>query len=92
MQALFGALPLPARRLLLGIVDMLGIAFFLFLAFYGVGMVERGARTFTMIYGMSKGLPFAAVPVSAALAAVQLILVAVRDQARIRRDGEHVFP
>jgi hypothetical protein len=34
-----------------------------------------------MIYGMNKALPFAAVPVAAVVAAVQLVLVAIRDQA-----------
>ena len=84
VQVLFERLPAPARRALLGVLDLLAIAFFVFLAFYGLGMVERGAKTFTMIYGMSKALPLAAVPVGAALAALQLVLVAVRDQARLR--------
>lgn len=85
VQVLFERLPAPARRALLGILDLLAFGFFLFLAFYGLGMVERGGKTFTMIYGMSKTLPLAAVPVGAALAALQLALVAVRDQARLQR-------
>lgn len=85
VQVLFERLPAALRRGLLGLLDLIGIAFFVFLAFYGIGMVERGARTFTMIYGMSKALPLAAVPVGAALAAVQLVLVALRDQARLAR-------
>lgn len=92
VQMLFAALPLAARRALLLLIDLLGIAFFVLLIVYGVGLTERGARTFTMIYGMSKALPFAAVPVAAALAAVQLALVAVRDQARIGLHPEHVAP
>ncbi len=43
--------------------------------------MESGLSRFTMIYGMNKALPFAAVPVSAALASVQIVLVAIRDQA-----------
>jgi len=35
-----------------------------------------------MIFGMSLALPYAAVPVSASLAAIQLLLVALRDQGR----------
>ncbi len=92
VQAVFGALPLGARRVLLLVLDLLGIAFFALLFFYGIGMVDRGGRTFTMIYGVSKALPFAAVPVAAAIAVVQLALVAVRDQARLRVHPEHVFP
>lgn len=85
VQMLFERLPAAARRALLGVLDLLGIAFFVFLAFYGLGMVERGGHTFTMIYGMTKALPLAAVPVGAALAALQLTLVALRDQARMAR-------
>ena len=84
VQVLFERLPAPVRRHLLLVLDLLGIVFFLFLAIYGLGLIERGAKTFTMIYGLSKAVPFAAVPVGAALAAVQLALVAVRDQARLR--------
>lgn len=93
VQVLFEKLPPTARRVLLGGLDLLAIAFFLFLAFYGLGLVERGGKTFTMIYGLSKAMPFAAVPVGAALAALQLALVAVRDQARLRREPlAVVFP
>lgn len=93
VQVLFERLPPGSRRVLLGLLDALGIAFFAFLTLYGMGMVERGARTFTMIYGASKALPFAALPVGAALATVQLLLVALRDQARLSRQPSHmVFP
>ncbi len=83
VQILFGALPRGLQRVLLALLDIIGIAFFVFLCFYGIGLVERGARTFTMIYGASKAIPFAAVPVSAGLAALQLTLVAIRDQATL---------
>lgn len=93
VQVLFERLPAVARRVLLALLDALGIAFFAFLTLYGLDMVERGTKTFTMIYGASKALPFAALPVGAALAAVQLLLVAVRDQARLsRQPNAMVFP
>ncbi len=82
VELLFDRFPAGMRRVLLGLLDLLAIAFFALLLFYGLGMVEKGAKHFTMIYGMSKALPFAAVPVSAALACLQLVLVAIRDQAR----------
>ncbi len=90
VQALFEHLPAGLRRNLLAVIDALGIAFFVFMLFYGLGLVERGSKTFTMIYGTSKALPFAAVPVGAALAAIQLLLVAIRDQERLRRDPEQI--
>ena len=71
-------------------MDVLAVGFFAVLVWYGIGMVERGERVSTMIYGLSKMVPFAAVPVSAALATIQLILVAVRDQARLARTPDVV--
>ncbi len=79
---LFDALPPPLRRWLLAALDLLAFCFFAFLLYYGVGFTVSGAGRFTMIYGMNKALPFAAVPAAAALACVQIVLVACRDQAR----------
>lgn len=74
-------LPRVPRRILLALLDLLALSFFLYLLYFGIGFVESGLSRFTMIYGMNKALPFAAVPVSAALASVQIVLVAIRDQA-----------
>jgi TRAP-type C4-dicarboxylate transport system permease small subunit len=90
VQMLFAHLPPTVRRCLLAFIDVLGIVFFAALFWYGLGMVERGGRVTTMIYGMSKSLPFAAVPTSAALAMLQLSLVAVRDQLRLARNPDVV--
>jgi TRAP-type C4-dicarboxylate transport system permease small subunit len=86
VQVLFERLPARTRRLLLGALDLLALAFFVLLAGYGLVLVERGTRTFTMISSMNKALPFAAVPAGAALAAVQLALVGLRDQMRLQRE------
>ncbi|MEZ5660835.1 MAG: TRAP transporter small permease [Burkholderiaceae bacterium] len=91
VQVLFEQFPAPLRRGLLALLDALALAFFVFLAFYGLGLVERGSKTFTMIDGLSKALPFAAVPVGAGLAAVQIALVAARDQGRLAREANVVI-
>ncbi len=78
-------LPMSLRRLILLLVDVLALAFFVFLLIYGIGLVEKGLTRFTMIFGFTKALPFAAVPVAAALASLQLVLVAVRDQAAFEK-------
>ena len=88
VQLLFEKLPPGVRRWGLLAFDALALLFFGFLVVFGIDMVERGTRSFTMIYGMTKALPFAAVPVSAALACVQLLLVALRDQARFGVDTD----
>ncbi len=76
-------LPPVLRRVVLAGLDLLALCFFLYLLYFGIGFVESGLSRFTMIYGMNKALPFAAVPVSALFAAVQLVLVAIRDQANL---------
>lgn len=80
---LFDALPALWRRRLLLLLDLLALAFFLFLLVYGIGLVQSGANRLTMIYGLSKALPFASVPVAAALAAFQTACAMLRDQARL---------
>jgi len=86
VELVFDRFPAGVQRVLLAVLDLIALAFFALLLFYGLGMVDKGAKHFTMIHGMSKALPFAAVPVAAALACMQLALVAVRDQARFSRD------
>jgi TRAP-type C4-dicarboxylate transport system permease small subunit len=80
---LFDALPPIWQRRLLLLLDLLALAFFVFLLVYGVGLVQSGGNRLTMIYGISKALPFASVPVAAALAAFQTVCVMLRDQARL---------
>ena len=76
------SLPMPIQRTILFLVDLIALAAFLYLAIYGFGFAEGGMRRQAMIFGMSLALPYAAVPVSALLAAIQLLLVALRDQGR----------
>ena len=92
VEIFFDKFPRPVRRTLLGLLDLIAFVFFALLLFYGIGMVEKGARHFTMIYGMSKALPFAAVPTAAAFACLQLLLVAIRDQARFDDKEAHIEP
>jgi TRAP-type C4-dicarboxylate transport system permease small subunit len=82
VEILFDRLPAKVRRWLLLGLDLVAFAFFALLFVYGLDLVDRGTRSFTMIYGMTKSLPFASVPAAAALACVQLVLVAIRDQGR----------
>jgi TRAP-type C4-dicarboxylate transport system permease small subunit len=89
VMMLFDALPAALRPALLALLDLISLAFFAFLFVYGIGLVQSGANRLTMIYGISKALPFAAVPVAALLAAIQTVLVAVRDHHRLRA-GESV--
>ena len=79
VEFLFSRLPAQMRRWLALTFDLLALGFFLVLFLYGIGFTIRGFSRVTMIYGMPKGVPFAGVPLAAALACVQLALVGMRD-------------
>lgn len=80
MRLLIDFFPGSVRRLVALLIDILAFIFFAALLFYGVGMTQSGAKSFTMIFGINKAWPFAAVPVAAAICCIQLLLVATRDQ------------
>ncbi|HEY5674288.1 MAG TPA: TRAP transporter small permease subunit [Malonomonas sp.] len=65
-----------ATRLL---IDLLGLGFFLILCYYGINLSSEGGSQYATIFNMTMTLPYAAVPVSAALGALQMLLVSVRD-------------
>ncbi|MGB5983957.1 MAG: TRAP transporter small permease [Desulfobacterales bacterium] len=63
-------------------LDLVGLAFFLFLAFFGVGMALGGATQYATIFGITMVVPFASVPVAAGLTAFQILITLIRDLAR----------
>lgn len=79
VEYVFGRFPAGMRRWLALAFDMVSFAFFFLLLWYGIDFVERGFKRVTMIYGMPKGYPFMAVPLAAAVACIQLVLVGIRD-------------
>ncbi len=81
---LFDRLPLRGRHVALALFDMLAFFLFAFLLYYGIGFARNGFHQLTMIYAMPKVVPFASVPVASALACVQVILTAIRDQAHMK--------
>jgi TRAP-type C4-dicarboxylate transport system permease small subunit len=83
---LFDRLSGIARHLLLAIFDALGFFLFAFLFYYGLDFAVGGMQRLTMIYGMPKALPFAAVPVACLLACMQVVLAGIRDQAKMRAE------
>ena len=65
---------------ILGIgLDVISLVFFLFLAWYGIGMTRAGLGQYATIFGMTMVVPFAAVPVSSALTAFQIFAAMFRD-------------
>jgi len=79
VTALLDKLPKEARRQAGVAIDVLGFAFFAFLGYFGIDMTAQGATQYATIFEMTMWLPFAAVPISSALACVQLVLTGIRD-------------
>lgn len=65
-------LPPTGARILATGLDLVSISFFLFLAWYGIGMTREGLGQFATIFGITMVVPFAAVPVSSVLTAFQI--------------------
>lgn len=79
LTAFIMALPYQLRRTILICVDVLALALFLYVAWYGIAFAQSGATRQAMIFGVSLAPFYAAIPVAAALSSVQLILVLIRD-------------
>ena len=72
-------LPEKGARALTLLLDLISLAFFLFLTYYGVTMAQNGATQFATIFGMTMVVPFASVPISSALTAFQIFAAIFRD-------------
>lgn len=79
LSILIEHLPESLGRTILVAMDGVAFLLFLYIAWFGAGFAVGGASRQAMIFGMTLALPFAAVPVSAALAMLQLVLSAIRD-------------
>ncbi|MBN1957426.1 MAG: TRAP transporter small permease [Desulfuromonadales bacterium] len=75
-----GFLPVRLGHWLMISLDLISIAFFVFLAWYGIGMTKAGMGQYATIFGMKMTIPFAAVPVSSALTAFQIFSAMLRGQ------------
>lgn len=69
----------PAARMVL---DVIGLAFFVFLSFYSFSMVSQGATQYATIFGMTMFVPFLSVTVSCLLTCIQIVVCIVREFAR----------
>lgn len=75
------ALPPGLSKPLRIAIDVLVVLFFVFLAVYGIDMALEGRMQFSTLWGLTMEVPFAAVPVSSALAAFQFLVRLVADTA-----------
>ena len=82
LTALIDKLPTGLRRMVLILVDLLALALFLYVFWYGIGFANGGASRQAMILGASLRPFYAAIPVAAAIASVQIALVLMRDMGQ----------
>jgi TRAP-type C4-dicarboxylate transport system permease small subunit len=79
LEFVSNALSSAQRRYLRLVLDIIGLAFFVFLTIYGIGMAASGKTQYATIFGMNMVVPFASVPVCGALTSIQLIVTMLRD-------------
>jgi TRAP-type C4-dicarboxylate transport system permease small subunit len=79
VTALLHRIPIHIRRWIDVAIDVLALAFFAFLCYFGIDMTQQGSTQYATIFEMTMTIPFASVPVYSALVCIQLILMAVRD-------------
>ena len=79
-------LPRTLRRTSLIAMDVIALALFLYVLAYGIPFANSGAGRQAMIFGTSLRPYYAAIPVAALIASIQLVLVLIRDL------GEHSEP
>ncbi|SMX31072.1 TRAP transporter small permease [Actibacterium lipolyticum] len=79
LTAFIMVLPYQMRRAVLILIDILALALFIYVAWFGIAFAQSGAPRQAMIFGASLAPFYAAVPVAATLSAVQLVLVLLRD-------------
>lgn len=60
-------------------LDCIGLAFFLFMTYYGIGMTKGGSGQYATIFGITMFVPFASVPVASALTCFQILVTMIRD-------------
>lgn len=79
LTALLTALPARLRHVILIGMDILAIALFTYVLWFGIGFAQSGATRQALIFGATLEPFFWAIPASAFLAVVQLVLVLLRD-------------
>lgn len=71
--------PEKIRQTSLIVMDVLALALFVYVAWFGIGFAQSGAPRQAMIFGASLAPFYAAIPAAAVICSIQLALVLIRD-------------
>lgn len=77
-------LSLSHRKPFILVLDIISVAFFLFLTYYGILLTRDGTTAYATIFSMNMVIPFASVPVSSAFAAFQFFVAMIRMQKQMK--------
>ena len=84
LEIVLGMLSLRHRKRLILALDIVTIAFFLFMTYYGILLSKDGATAYATIFSMTMVIPFASVPVSSAFTAFQFFVAMLRMQRELK--------
>ncbi|QUX97310.1 hypothetical protein C0J08_18770 [Marinomonas sp. CT5] len=65
------------------ILDLVAFILFTLIAFTGATFAEKGLQQASMVFGMSMFIPYAVIPVTFGLSAVQTLFALIRDFGRL---------
>ena len=84
LELFLARLSLKHRKPMILVLDIICIAFFLFLTYYGSLLTRDGTTAYATIFSMNMVIPFASVPVSSAFAAFQFFVAMIRMQKQMK--------
>ncbi|MBU0801577.1 MAG: TRAP transporter small permease, partial [Alphaproteobacteria bacterium] len=76
-------LPTRVLRIVNVILDLVAFILFTLIAFTGATFAEKGLQQASMVFGMSMFIPYAVIPVTFGLSAVQTLFALIRDFDRL---------
>jgi len=84
LELFLARLSLRQRKPVILLLDIICIAFFLFLTYYGILLTRDGTTAYATIFSMNMVIPFASVPVSSGFAAFQFFVAMIRMQKQMK--------
>ena len=84
LELFLARLSLSYRKSLILALDIISVAFFVFLTYYGVLLTKDGTTAYATIFSMNMVIPFASVPVSSGFAAFQFFVAMIRFQKQMK--------
>jgi TRAP-type C4-dicarboxylate transport system permease small subunit len=86
LELFLSRLSMRQRKPVILVLDIISVAFFLFLTYYGILLTKDGTTAYATIFSMNMVIPFASVPVSSAFAAFQFFVAMIRLQKKMKAE------